>query len=132
MKSGSGAPDQEVSSVDVQKSDDQQRNSVTLRVEIFEIMWIVMHSSPSPVVEFGFPSTQMCVPSSPEGYSAKSEVSLDVAVSMHDVVLGPVWSSTLCKIFAEGYITGVVASPSSLCLGRSGRCCQNLLFEGHG
>ena len=42
----------------------------------------------------------MCVPSSPEGYSAKSEVSLDVAVSMHDVVLGPVRSSTLCKIFA--------------------------------
>ena len=43
-------------------------------------------------------------------YSAKSEVSLDVAVSMHDVVLGPVWSSTLCKILTgQGLAQSTVA-----------------------
>ena len=57
-----------------------------------------LHSSPSPIPHAATrssfdvdktirdaPSTQIRVPSSPEGYSAKSEVSLDVPVSIHDV-----------------------------------------------
>ena len=32
----------------------------------------------------------------------KVEVSLDVAVSIHELVLGPVWSSILCKTLRVG------------------------------
>ena len=77
------------------------------------IITLSLHSSPSPTPHVAtrssfdvdktirsVSSTQICVPSSPEGYSSKSEVSLDVAVSIHEVVLRPVWSSTRCKIFA--------------------------------
>ena len=82
---------------------------------------------------------QMCVPSSPEGCSAKSEVSLDVAVSIHRRGLGTGLVidavQDLCVLvfpksrftlaFTPVYLTGL--SPEYCCLERTVALCSTKL-----